>query len=95
MVMSWFVWHETMCMDLEIYNIEHHSFCDEKLIFKFSFILAWLNFVGSIVSKKAAESLNALVLDVKVGSAAFMKTEEEARDLAKSMVVLFLIFLFS
>ena len=41
---------------------------------------------ASIVSKKAAEGLQALVLDVKVGQAAFMKTLEEARDLARSMV---------
>ena len=41
---------------------------------------------GSIVCKKAAENPSALVLDVKVGRAAFMRTEEEARQLAESMV---------
>jgi thymidine phosphorylase len=41
---------------------------------------------ASIVSKKAAEGLNALVLDVKTGTAAFMQTVEEARTLATSMV---------
>ncbi len=41
---------------------------------------------GSIVCKKAAESPKALVLDVKVGDAAFMQTEDEARELAASMV---------
>ena len=41
---------------------------------------------GSIVCKKAAESPKALVLDVKVGNAAFMQTEDEARELAASMV---------
>lgn len=42
---------------------------------------------ASIMSKKLAESLDALVLDVKFGSGAFMKTEAEARALAESLVV--------
>ena len=41
---------------------------------------------ASILSKKLAESLDALILDVKFGSAAFMQTKKHARDLAKSMV---------
>lgn len=41
---------------------------------------------ASILSKKLAESLNALVLDVKYGCAAFMQTPEAARELAQSMV---------
>jgi len=41
---------------------------------------------GSIVSKKAAEGLAALILDIKVGSAAFMKTVEQAEALAMSMI---------
>jgi pyrimidine-nucleoside phosphorylase len=41
---------------------------------------------ASIMSKKLAESLNALVLDVKVGSGAFMPTYEQSRFLAELMV---------
>jgi len=41
---------------------------------------------GSIMSKKLAESPQALVLDVKYGSGAFMKTATEAEMLARSLV---------
>src|SRR5262245_35809233 len=44
--------------------------------------------VASIMSKKLAESLNALVLDVKFGTAAFMPTLDKARELAQAMVAL-------
>ena len=43
---------------------------------------------ASILSKKLAESLGALILDVKFGCAAFMQTKEDARKLAKAMVAL-------
>ncbi|MEM9410087.1 MAG: thymidine phosphorylase, partial [Planctomycetota bacterium] len=41
---------------------------------------------ASILSKKLAAGLNALVLDVKWGTGAFMKTVDEARNLARSLV---------
>jgi pyrimidine-nucleoside phosphorylase len=41
---------------------------------------------SSIMSKKLAEGIDALVLDVKVGSGAFMKNADDARALAQKMV---------
>jgi pyrimidine-nucleoside phosphorylase len=41
---------------------------------------------GSILSKKLAEGIDALVLDVKFGGGAFMKTKADARKLAEALV---------
>ncbi|HTB83944.1 MAG TPA: thymidine phosphorylase [Candidatus Sulfotelmatobacter sp.] len=43
---------------------------------------------ASILSKKLAESLDALILDVKFGCAAFMQTKADAKKLAHAMVTL-------
>jgi thymidine phosphorylase len=43
---------------------------------------------SSIMSKKIAEGTGALLLDVKVGTGAFMKDEARARELARTMVEL-------
>ncbi len=42
--------------------------------------------LASIISKKAAENVSALVLDVKVGRASFSTTLDDARYLAKNLV---------
>lgn len=42
---------------------------------------------GSIMSKKIAEGIQGLVLDIKVGNGAFMKTVAEARELGEKLVM--------
>lgn len=42
--------------------------------------------VASILSKKAAEGTDALILDVKAGNGAFMQTRTEAKKLAKTLI---------
>ena len=62
----------------------------DKILYSIRDITATVPQIGlitaSIVSKKAAEGLEKLVLDVKCGNAAFMQTIEDATALAKSMV---------
>jgi thymidine phosphorylase len=43
---------------------------------------------SSVMSKKIAEGVHALVLDTKVGAGAFLKTEAESKELARIMVAL-------
>ncbi len=62
----------------------------DKLIYVLRDATATVDFIpfisASILSKKLAEGLDGLVLDVKCGRGAFMKTEQDARRLAESLV---------
>ncbi|XP_041347108.1 thymidine phosphorylase-like isoform X2 [Gigantopelta aegis] len=62
----------------------------DKVIYSIRDVTATVNQIGlitaSIISKKAAEKLDALVLDVKFGLGAFRKDENEARTVAQLMI---------
>ncbi len=62
----------------------------DKLIYSLRDVTATVESIplitGSIMSKKLAEGIDGLVLDIKTGSGAFMKTYKEAKSLADSLM---------
>lgn len=67
-------------MYLKLFRI--FKFCDINN----EIVLIDQTFSGSIISKKAAESLDALVLDVKFGVGAVIQDKDQSRKLAEKMV---------
>jgi len=67
-----------------IYKIIKLSLLEPLMYFTICHI--HFDFTASIISKKVAEGTKTLVMDVKVGSAAFFQNEDKARTLASMLV---------